>query len=105
MDERYPTEEQLRIAETVRAACIAAALAGYEDAGMHGLCHEGAWECAVDAMRALKLRTLLSSPPRELPQEEQHAPRQEGEQKIDARRQRHGAPTEEQIAQAAQEEQ
>src|SRR5262244_1024596 len=65
MAECYPTEEQLRIAETVRAACIAAALAGYEDAGMHGLCHEGAWECAVDAMRALNLRTLLTGPPRE----------------------------------------
>ena len=105
MDEGYPTEEQLRIAEAVRAACITAALAGYEDAGIHGLCHEGAWECAVDAMRALNLRTLLIGPPRELLQEEQHEPREKGEQKIDARRQRHGAPTEEQIAQAPQEEQ
>jgi hypothetical protein len=60
MDEGYPTEEQLRIAETIRAACIKAALEGYEDAGMHGLCHEGAWECAVDAMRALNLKALLA---------------------------------------------
>jgi len=60
MDECYPTEEQLQIAETIRAACIKAALEGYEDAGMHGLCHEGAWECAVDAMRALNLKALLA---------------------------------------------
>jgi hypothetical protein len=60
MDECYSTEEQLRIAETIRAACIKAALEGYEDAGMHGLCHEGAWECAVDAMRALNLKALLA---------------------------------------------
>ena len=59
MNERYPTEAQLRIAETIRAACIKAALEGYEDAGIHGLCHEGAWEYAIDAMRALDLAALL----------------------------------------------
>jgi hypothetical protein len=47
------------IAQTVRRACIEAALAGYEEAGIAGLCHEGAWEAAVDAMRALDLDALI----------------------------------------------
>jgi len=37
----------------VRQACIDAALAAYEDAGVRGLCEEGRFEAAVSAMRAL----------------------------------------------------
>ncbi len=48
-----------RIAEAVRQSCIQAALDGYEDAGQRGLCHEGAWEAAVDAIRRLDLAPLL----------------------------------------------
>jgi len=48
-------------AEAVRQACIDAALQAYEDAGVSGLCHEGRWECAVDAMRALPLRPLVQA--------------------------------------------
>lgn len=48
-------------AEAVRQACIAAALQAYEDAGVSGLCHEGRWEYAVDAMRALPLRPLVEA--------------------------------------------
>ena len=48
-------------AETVRQACIAAALQAYEDAGISGLCHEGRWEYAVDAMRRLPLRPLVQA--------------------------------------------
>src|SRR5215468_10884632 len=48
-------------AEAVRQACIAAALQAYDDAGVSGLCHEGRWECAVDAMRALPLRPLVQA--------------------------------------------
>jgi hypothetical protein len=51
--------EQRRLAEAVRAACIRTALAGYEDASLSGLCHEGAWERAIDAMRELKLETVI----------------------------------------------
>ncbi|MFL5447709.1 MAG: acetyltransferase [Gemmatimonadales bacterium] len=43
------------MAERVRAELIRAALAAYEDAGVRGLCAEGAWEVAVDAMRKLEL--------------------------------------------------
>ena len=49
----------LQIAEAVRAACLRAALEGYEHAAISGLCHEGAWECAVDAIRALDIEALL----------------------------------------------
>ena len=53
-------------AEAARQACIAAALAAYEDAGMLGLCAEGRWEAAISAMQSLELRTIAdarSSPP------------------------------------------
>lgn len=48
------------LATAVREACVRAALAAYEDAAMNGLCHEGAWECAIDAMRSLDLERLLN---------------------------------------------
>jgi hypothetical protein len=48
-------------AEQVRAACIEAALRGYERAAMSGLCGEGALEAAVSAMRMLDLTTLGQS--------------------------------------------
>jgi len=54
-------EEHVQRAEAVRQACIAAALQAYEDAGISGLCHEGRWEYAVDAMRRLPLRPLVQA--------------------------------------------
>ncbi len=51
--------ELRRVAELIRAACVHAALEGYEQAGMDGLCHEGAWEAAIDAMRSLNLERIL----------------------------------------------
>ncbi len=65
--------EPHKLAETIRAACIQAALDGYEDARMRGLCHEGAWECAIDAIRSLNINAILEQmaadlmdgPPRE----------------------------------------
>lgn len=54
-----PTDKQQRLAEAVRTACVEAALDAYEDAGMRGLCHEGRWECAVQAMRHLDLDAVL----------------------------------------------
>ena len=54
-------DEQLQRAEAVRQACIAAALRAYEDGGLSGLCQEGRWEYAVDAMRGLKLRPLVQA--------------------------------------------
>ena len=50
-----------QLAEAVREACIAAALEGYENAGLSGLCHEGRWECAISAMRIVDLESVLAS--------------------------------------------
>ena len=56
-----PMEEHLQLAEMVRQACIDAALRAYEDAGLSGLCHEGRWESAVDAMRGMHLHPLIQA--------------------------------------------
>ena len=53
-------EEDRQLAEAVRAACLEAALRGYADARMSGLCHEGAWEAAVGAVRMLDVEQVLT---------------------------------------------
>ena len=58
--EAIPIEDMLYLAQAVREACLTAALRAYEDAGLSGLCHEGRWECAVDAIRTLDLQALVS---------------------------------------------
>jgi hypothetical protein len=50
------------LVETVRAACLNAALEAYEDAGIRGLCAEGRWEAAVSAIRHLDLSGVLEPP-------------------------------------------
>ncbi len=50
------------VAERVRAACLDAATRAYEDAGFSGLCAEGRWEAAVDAIRRLDLDRLIDRP-------------------------------------------
>ena len=52
-------DDPLELAARVRNACVLAALDGYERAQIAGLCQEGAWEAAVDAMRMIDLRSLL----------------------------------------------
>ena len=49
-----------KVAEEVRGALVRAALMAYEDAAIRGLCCEGAWEVAVDAMRDLDLSRVMS---------------------------------------------
>lgn len=53
--------DDLDLAERVREACVRAALDGYEDAAMAGLCDEGAQEAAISAIRRLDLRAVLMS--------------------------------------------
>ena len=53
--------EALQIATVVRDACIRAALEGYEQAQIAGLCQEGAWEVAIDTIRRLELREVLQA--------------------------------------------
>lgn len=58
-----PTHEDTpALAERVRAACLAAALDAYEDAGIRGLCAEGRWEHALEAVRQLDLQRLTDPP-------------------------------------------
>ena len=51
--------DPLQLAVAVRSACVQAALDGYEQAQIAGLCQEGAWEVAVDAIRMVDLREIL----------------------------------------------
>ncbi len=53
------TDDQKHLAEAVRDACAKAALDAYEDAGIRGLCHEGRWEVAVQAIRTLDLDAVI----------------------------------------------
>ena len=46
-----------RPSESVRAACIEAAVQAWEDAGIRGLCGEGRFEATVAAVRALDLES------------------------------------------------
>lgn len=46
--------------EAAREACLQAATAAYEDAGIRGLCDDGRWECALAAIRALDLSAVLT---------------------------------------------
>jgi hypothetical protein len=50
-------EEQL--AELVRLRCIEAAEEAFDDAGVRGLCSEGRWQCAMDAIRRLDLQAIV----------------------------------------------
>lgn len=45
----------------VRAACIEAALATYEEGGVLGLCAEGRWEYAISALRQLDVGALVAT--------------------------------------------
>lgn len=53
------TQEKREIAKQVRAACVEAAQDGFERAAMAGLCHEGARELALDAIKTLDVDMVL----------------------------------------------
>lgn len=59
MSEPLVSQGAWRLAEATRVACVAAALEAYEAAAMSGLCHEGAWENAIGAMRRLDLQSVI----------------------------------------------
>lgn len=54
-------DAQRRVAEAVREACFRVAKAEYEQAAMSGLCHEGALEAALGAIRSLDLEKILQA--------------------------------------------
>lgn len=47
------------VAQAVRAACLAAAVSAYEDGGLSGICLEGRWELAVDALKSVDLKNVI----------------------------------------------
>lgn len=51
--------EMAVLAAKIRAAFVETAVDAYEDASANGLCAQGAWECAVDAMRHVEIGDLL----------------------------------------------
>ncbi len=55
MDSKY------QLVEAVRDACLKAAREAYENAGISGLCEEGRWECALDAIRSLDLEVVMAT--------------------------------------------
>jgi hypothetical protein len=60
MNDHDENHDSLQRAEAIRTACLTAALESYTDASMRGLCHEGAWECAIGAIRSLNLAHILA---------------------------------------------
>ena len=50
------------VLEAVRAACLNAAIAAYEDAGIRGLCADGRWEAALAAIRHADLSGVREPP-------------------------------------------
>lgn len=48
------------LAQAVRDACVRAAIDGYEQGGLSGLCAEGRFDMAIDAIRALNLDRIVS---------------------------------------------
>lgn len=51
-------EQSRSAAEAMRRALIQAAESAYDDAGIRGLCAEGRWEAAVQAMRGVDLEAV-----------------------------------------------
>ena len=47
------------LAEAVRDACVRAAIDGYEHGGLSGLCAEGRFDMAIDAIRSLNLGRIV----------------------------------------------
>ena len=59
MDEHQELAEAVAVA--VRDACFQLATSRYEDAAMSGLCHEGALEVALDAIRSLDVHPIVAA--------------------------------------------
>jgi hypothetical protein len=49
-----------KVAEDLRNIFIKTAVEKYEDASIAGLCAEGAWEAAIDAVKNLNLNEILN---------------------------------------------
>ncbi len=54
-------EHDRQLADAVREACIRAWREGYEEAGMSGLCAEGALEAALSAVQRLDIDAVVEA--------------------------------------------
>ena len=54
-------DDEKRLAEAVRAACLEAAKKGYEEVSASSLCHEGAVEASLDAARMVDIKAVLAA--------------------------------------------
>lgn len=54
-------DDHSELAESIRHACLQAALTAYENAGVQGLCEAGRWEAAVGAIESLDVRRLAQA--------------------------------------------
>ncbi len=52
-----------RVATAVKAACLQEAIAAYQLGKLSGLCQEGAWDLALDAIRSLDVGKVLETLP------------------------------------------
>lgn len=52
-----------RVATAVKAACLQEAIAAYQQGKLSGLCQEGAWDLALDAIRSLDVDKVLETLP------------------------------------------
>jgi len=52
--------DALELAAAVREACLHAARDAWEDAGISGLCAEGRWERALDALATLDVERVVA---------------------------------------------
>lgn len=52
--EKFYHNERLKIARTAGDDAFFKAISAYDDARVDGLCHEGAWEIALQALQSQK---------------------------------------------------
>ena len=60
MDEKIKNDELVVIVGKIRDECINTALEAFANALSDGLCCEGAWECAIDAIRNLDAPEIIN---------------------------------------------
>jgi len=60
MNDKPKNDEIFLVAEKIKLECINAALEAFTSASEDGLCCEGAWECAVEAMRNLDALQIIN---------------------------------------------
>ncbi|MCL5029681.1 MAG: hypothetical protein M1480_11780 [Bacteroidetes bacterium] len=61
MNNQIKLNEYEELAQLIKKECVKTAIEAYETASQNGICHEGAWECAVDSMKSMKVDEIINS--------------------------------------------